>query len=122
MPGYQKGMAKKSSDDLFDILRARGLRKSVAKAIAEAQDTGKSGGRRAETLARDALGDLRAASDAIRTRLIDGDGDGAKRSAAGKKAAATRKRNATKRSTAAKKAAQTRAKGRAKSRAKSGSR
>ena len=115
-------MAKKSSDDLFDILRARGLRKSVAKAIADAQGTGKTGGRKAESLARDALTDLRAASDAIRTRLVDG--DGAKRSAAGKKAAATRKRNATKRSTAAKKAAQTRARtsGSGRSRAKSGSR
>jgi len=115
-------MAKKNSDDLFDILRARGLRRSVAKAISEAQDSGKSGGRKAESLARDALGDLRAASDAIRTRLIDS--DDAKRSAAGKKAAATRKRNATKRSTAAKKAAQTRAKSSSsgRSRAKSGSR
>ena len=115
-------MAKKNSDDLFDILRARGLRRSVAKAISEAQDGGKSGGRKAESLARDALGDLRAASDAIRTRLIDS--DDAKRSAAGKKAAVTRKRNATKRSTAAKKAAQTRAKSSSsgRSRAKSGSR
>jgi hypothetical protein len=107
---------KKGNDDLFDVLRARGLRKSVAKTIAEAQNGSKSGGRKAEGLARDALADLRAAGDAIRSRLIDD--SGSKRSAAGKKAAATRKRNATKRSTAAKKAAQTRAKS-ARSRAKS---
>src|SRR4051794_31875834 len=110
---------KKGNDDLFDILRARGLRKSVAKTIAEAQNGSKGGGRKAETLARDALADLRAAGDAIRSRLIDD--DGAKRSAAGKKAAATRKRNAAKRSTAAKKGAQTRAKS-GPGRAKSGSR
>jgi hypothetical protein len=101
---------KKSEDDLFDVLRARGLRKRVARTIAEAQQGGRSGGRKAESVARDALSDLRAAGDAIRTRLMDA--DGRRRSEAGKKAATTRRRNAAKRSTAAKKAAKTRARSR----------
>ena len=60
-------MAKKKNDDLFDVLRGRGLRKRVARTIAE----------------------------------LDG---------SGRKAAATRKRDAAKRSAAAKKGARTRAK------------
>jgi hypothetical protein len=64
----------------------------------------------------DLLGVLRAAGEAVRSRLP---GSGAsKRSQAGKKAALTRKRNALKRSQAAKKGAATRAmrRGRAKPR------
>jgi hypothetical protein len=104
-------MARKNNDDLFEVLRARGLRRSVAQAIADAQKSGRTGGRKAESLARDALTDLKEASDTIRARFVDG--TSTSRSAAGKKAAATRKRNATKRSNAAKKAAKTRAKSRA---------
>jgi hypothetical protein len=102
-------MAK--NDDLFTVLRKQGLRKSVAKAIADAEGAGKKGGGKAEALARDAIKDLNKAGDAIRARVLD---DG-KRSKAGKKAAATRKRDAAKRSDAAKRAARTR-KARAKQR------
>jgi hypothetical protein len=98
-------MAKKKRDsDLFDHLRARGVRKRVAKAIASRRG-GAKGRKKAEALARGAITDLRSAADAIIHR------DAKKRSEAGKKAARTRKRNAEKarRSTAARKGARTRA-------------
>jgi hypothetical protein len=91
-------MAK--SDDLFKTLRKRGLRKSVARAVADAE----GGGKKAGALAREVLADLDKAGDAIRTRVTNRD----IRQRAGKKAATTRKRNATKRSEAAKRGAKTR--------------
>jgi hypothetical protein len=98
-------MAK--SNDLFKTLRKRGLRKSVARAVADAE----GGGKKSSAIARDVLADLDKAGDAIRTRITNRDG----RQRAGKKAAATRKRNAAKRSEAAKRSAKTR---RARSRAR----
>jgi hypothetical protein len=99
-------MAKnKQADDLFDHLRARGVRKKVAKAIAGGASS--KNGKKAEALAQSALADLRAAGDAIRDRVIIRD---SKRSEAARKAARTRKRNAAKRSASAKKAATTRKK------------
>jgi hypothetical protein len=95
-------MAK--NDDLFTTLRRHGLRKSVAKAISQAEGAGKKGGRNAETRARDAIKELDKAGDAIRSRVL---GD-QKRSAAAKKGASTRKREAAKRSAAAKRGAATR--------------
>jgi hypothetical protein len=106
-------MARKN-DDLFTTLRKRGLRKSVAQALADAQGNGRKGAGRAEGVARDVLKDLRAAGDTIRERVLDGDAK--TRSEAAKKAARTRKRNASKRSAAAKKGAATRARARSKSR------
>jgi hypothetical protein len=99
-------MARKQSDDLFDVLRGRGLRKRVARTIAELDGSGRKAGSRGEKLARKAAEDLTAAAEDIRKRIL-GDGD---RTAAGRKAAATRKRNAVRRSAAAKKGARTRAK------------
>jgi hypothetical protein len=99
-------MARKQSDDLFDVLRGRGLRKRVARTIAELDGSGRKAGSRGEKLARKAAEDLTAAAEDIRKRIL-GDGD---RTAAGRKAAATRKRNAARRSAAAKKGARTRAK------------
>ena len=97
-------MAKtKRNEDLFDHLRARGVRKKVAKAIADGASA--KNGKRAEALAQSALADLRSASDAIRDRVLNRD---SKRSQAAKKAARTRKRKAAKRSASAKKAAATR--------------
>jgi hypothetical protein len=94
-------MAKnKQADDLFDHLRARGVRKKVAKALAGADGT-----KRAEALARTAIADLRSATETIKDRVVDRD---SKRSEAAKKAARTRKRNAAKRSASAKKASATR--------------
>jgi hypothetical protein len=97
-------MAKKTNDDLFDALRARGLRKRVAKTISGLD--GRKAGSRGEQLARRAAADLTAAAEDIRKRVL-GEPE---RTAAGRKAAATRKRNAAKRSAAAKKGARTRAK------------
>jgi hypothetical protein len=101
-------MAKnKQADDLFDHLRARGVRKKVAKAISDG--TSAKNGKRAEALAQSALADLRSASDAIRDRVLKRD---RKRSEAARKAARTRKRKAAKRSSAARKGSKTRARAR----------
>jgi hypothetical protein len=105
-------MAKnKQADDLFDHLRARGVRKKVAKAVSKGASA--KNGKRAEALAQTALADLRSASDAIRDRVLNRD---SKRSQAAKKATRTRKRNAAKRSASAKKAAATRKGAKARSR------
>jgi hypothetical protein len=96
---------KKRSDDLFDHLRARGVRKKVAKAISGRAGAPK-GRKKAEALARTAMADLRSASDAIKHRVVKGE---TKRSEAARKAVRTRKRNAAKRSAAARKGARTRA-------------
>jgi hypothetical protein len=97
-------MAKKDSD-LFDTLRARGLRKSaannLAKAFGRADNSPPSkGAKRAVSELRDLLGELESRVP----------GNDRKRKEAAKKAAATRRRKANQRSAAAKKAAQTRAK------------
>jgi hypothetical protein len=98
-------MAKnKQADDLFDHLRASGVRKKVAKSIADGASS--KNAKKAEALAQTALADLRSASDAIRDRVINH--RDSERSEAAKKAARTRKRNAAKRSASAKKAAATR--------------
>jgi hypothetical protein len=108
----------KTDRDLFDTLRARGLRKSaasnLAKAFGKADNSPPSkGAKRAVSELRDLLGDLES-------RVGGGD---RKRKEAAKKAAATRKRKANQRSRAAKKGAETRAKNtrssRPRSRAKS---
>ena len=95
----------KTDRDLFDTLRARGLRKSaannLAKAFGKADNSPPSkGAKRAVNELRDLLGDLEG-----RAR-----GSDRKRKEAAKKAATTRKRKANRRSAAAKKGAQTRAK------------
>jgi len=98
-------MARKQSQDLFDVLRGRGLRKRVARTLADLESGGRRTGSRGEKLARQTAEDLTAAAEDIRKRLLGSD-----RSSAANKAAATRKRNAAKRSAAAKKGARTRAK------------
>ena len=94
-------MAKKEQD-LFDVLRASGLRTKVARMLS--QSAGKAGAKRSKALSTSAE-NLREVASSIDKRAVD-----PKRSAAGKKAAQTRKRNAAKRSAAAKKGARTRAK------------
>src|SRR4051812_39371808 len=90
--------------DLFDTLRASGLRKRTASTLADAfnrvdgSPPGKAG--------RKAIADLKTAVAELEDRAKGGP---AKRQAAAKKAAATRKRQASQRSAAAKKAARTRA-------------
>jgi len=93
-------------DDLFHVLRARGLRKGVAKRMANLDANGRRAGAKGEKLARQTVDDLTAAADDIRKRVLRTD---RKRSQAARKAARTRHRNETKRSERAKKAADTRA-------------
>lgn len=101
-------MARKSrQDELFEMLRARGLRKRVARSIADATA---STSRRTPKGVKKVTSDLRTLAREIEDRATGGP---AKRKAAARKAAATRKRKATKRSAAAKKAAKTRAKAKA---------
>jgi hypothetical protein len=93
--------------ELFDRLRAGGLRKRVASTVAEAVGTARRG--KPPRQVDRVVGELRALAAELEDRAKGGP---AKRQTAAKKAAATRRRNATKRSTAAKKAARTRAKAR----------
>lgn len=102
-------MARKSrQDEIFEALRARGLRKRVARSMAQA--TGRAN-RNTPKGVKKVASDLRALASEIEDRATGGP---ARRKAAAQKAANTRKRNAAKRSTAAKKAAKTRAKAKAK--------
>lgn len=97
-------MAKQTIDrELFDRLRARGLRKNVARMVAEAAPT--RNGKAPKAVQR-TVKDLRSLLEDLEDRAKGGP---ARRSAAAQKAARTRKRAATKRSAAAKKAAKTRA-------------
>jgi uncharacterized sporulation protein YeaH/YhbH (DUF444 family) len=101
-------VARKSrQDELFERLRASGLRKRVAKSVAEA--TGRAN-RNTPKGVKKVANDLRALASEIEDRATGGP---AKRKAAAQKAAATRKRKANQRSAAAKKAAKTRAKAKA---------
>jgi hypothetical protein len=97
-------MARKQSDDLFEVLRGRGLRKRVAKTIAELDGSGRRVGSKGEKLARRAVDDLTAAAEDIRKRVLTRDN----RTEAARKAASTRKRAAARRSATAKKGAHTR--------------
>ena len=99
----------KANSDLFDRLRAGGLRKRVAGTIADAVGTTRRG--KPPKQVDRVVAELKALAAEIEDRAKGGP---ARREAAAKKAAATRKRNAAKRSTAAKKAARTRAKAKAK--------
>jgi len=90
--------------DLFDTLRAKGLRKKTASSLAGA--FGKVDGSPPGKSSRKAVSDLKAVVAELEDRAKGGP---AKRQAAAKKAAATRKRKANQRSQAAKKAARTRA-------------
>jgi hypothetical protein len=98
-------MAKSRSDELFERLRAQGLRKRTAKLISQAADRRR---KPAKTVQR-TLTDLKKLVTETEDRISGGP---AKRTASAKKAANTRKRNAERRSAAAKKAARTRAKAR----------
>src|SRR3954447_22068030 len=94
-------MAKNRNTDFVSFLRSQGLRKRVARAVADLDRRDARGN--AEKLARRVIKDLRSAAEEIEKRL-DLSGVGS-RSAAGKKAARTRKRAATRRSAAARKGA-----------------
>jgi hypothetical protein len=93
-------MAKSSST--FQRLRDSGLRKSTAKQLTRAIE---GGNKRTPKQVRDLLTELRGTISDVEDRVKGGP---AKRKAAAKKGAATRKRAARKRSEAAKKGAATR--------------
>jgi hypothetical protein len=98
------GVAKTNrNEDLFGRLRASGVRKRTAKLLADATDRR----RKPAKSVHQTITELKRLVSEAEDRISGGP---AKRKAAAKKAAATRKRNAAKRSTAAKKAARTRAK------------
>ena len=99
---------RRADQDLVDRLRSSGLRKKVARQVADA--TGRARGRTQPSKAvRGVLDDLKALTAEIEDRVTGGPG---KRKATARKAAATRKRKAAQRSAAAKKGARTRAKAR----------
>jgi hypothetical protein len=96
-------MAKGRDNDLMDRLRARGLRKKHAKSVAKAIGPGPR--KSPPKVVTRVISDLRVLVDEIEERAT---GRTAKRKAAARKAAQTRKRKAQTRSSAAKKAAKTR--------------
>ena len=98
-------MAKTRNEDLFDRLRKNGLRKRVARTVANASHTVD---KRTPKPARKALDDLRSMVVELEHRL-SGDSTAERRKAAAAKGARTRRAKAAKRPQAAKKAARTRA-------------
>jgi hypothetical protein len=94
---------RKRDQDLFDRLRSNGVRKRVANVIAEGSA---KGSRKAPKPARDAVAGLRDLVGELEDRVHGGP---AKRRAAARKAARTRKAKAARRSASAKKAARSRA-------------
>lgn len=102
-------MAKATLDkDLFDRMRATGLRKKAARVIAESAAR-VDARRKPPKGARKTIADLKGLVEEIEDRATGGP---AKRKAAGRKASRTRQHKAQQRSQAAKKAARTRAKAR----------
>jgi hypothetical protein len=97
-------MAKTKRDkDLVDRLHASGIRTRTAELIADATD----GRRKPAKQVRAVIKEMNKTLSDVEDRVTGGP---AKRKAAAKKAAATRKRNAATRSASAKKGARTRAK------------
>ena len=97
-------MATKIDKELFDRIRALGVRKSRARKVADAV---RNSPKNAPKAARKTMADLQGAAAEIQDRI---NGGPEKRRAAAKKAARTRKAKAKARSDRAKKAAKTRAK------------
>ena len=102
-------MAKKSTkDQLFETLRAQGLRSRAARMASDAVATGRGGAGKGNEAVRGVIADLRKAADTLEERIKPGKSRA--RSEAAKKAARTRAKKASQRSAAAKKAAATRKK------------
>ncbi len=99
-------MAQTRNEDLFNALRAHGLRRKMADEVARIACTDGQAEPDGEQVARRAIEDLTCAAEDIRNSVLARDRS---RSAAAKKAAQTRKAKAAQRSATAKKGAQTRA-------------
>src|SRR4051794_25236468 len=97
----RRAVVAKRDKDLFETLRARGVRKRAADGVAKSFN-----GSAKQKAARRAVSDLSTVVAEIQDRIQGGP---EKRRAAAKKAARTRKRKAQRRSDAAKRAARTRA-------------
>jgi hypothetical protein len=96
-------VAKTARDELFERMRAGGLRKSVAKRLADGIDGARG---RSPKAVHDVIDELKSLTAELEDRAGGGP---TKRKAAARKAAATRKEQADRRSAAARKAARTRA-------------
>jgi hypothetical protein len=99
-------MAKSATDELVERLRMGGLRRKVAESVAAGVAAARPGRKPPKGVHR-VIDELKSLTAELEDRVSGGP---ARRKAAAKKAAATRKRQAAKRSAAAKKAARTRAK------------
>jgi hypothetical protein len=97
-------MAKSTNQDLFERMRKSGLRKRVARTVADASHTAD---RRVPAPARKALDELRSLVGELEHRLSGSPAE--RRKAGAAKAARTRRAKAAKRSQTAKNAARTRA-------------
>src|SRR5262249_31418275 len=96
----------KDDRDLFDVLRAGGIRKKVAESVSNAAD--KTGAiDRTPKVVKNTARDLRSLASELEDRMKGS--PKAKRQAAAKKAARKRKQKERRRSEAARKAARTRA-------------
>ena len=98
-------MAKTNNRDLVDRLRNSGIRRKVAESVAAGIATVRPGRKPPKRVDR-VIAELRSITAELEDRAKGGP---AKRKAAAKRSAATRKRNAAKRRAAAKKGARTRA-------------
>jgi hypothetical protein len=96
-------VAKNARDELFDRMRAGGLRKSVARKLADGLDGARG---RSPQAVQKAIDELKSLTAELEDRAKGGP---ARRQTAARKAAATRKRQAAQRSAAARKGARTRA-------------
>jgi hypothetical protein len=97
----------KADKDLYEKVRASGMRKRVARTVAEAaHQAERSIDDKAPDLLRTMADRMRSVAGTLEDRATGGP---AKRSEAAQKAARTRKRNAAKRSEAGRKAARSRA-------------
>ena len=94
-------MAKKRDNDLMKTLRQSGVRKKVARAVADA--TGRANSGKQPAVVTRTIESLRGAASELEKRVSR-----PQRSEAAKKAAQTRKRKAAQRSASARKAARSR--------------
>jgi hypothetical protein len=95
----------KHGDEMFELLRERGVRKKVAKSVARLESDGADG----KDLARKAVDDLDAAAAEIRKRVLHTSPRGGRRA---RTPSSTRPRKATKRKATAKSTARTRTRAR----------